>query len=78
MIMNDHKNVTMEYTLTDEEAKAVCGGTSSKTPGMSCPQCGKFIPITITDLLTQGHLRCPYCLFTLKLHRNPEPHNDGK
>ena len=80
--MNDQNNETMKNTLTDEEAKAVCGGTSSKTPGISCPRCGKFIPTTITELLTQGHLRCPYCLMKLKIDREnpdaPESHKDGK
>ena len=76
--MDNKNNETKEYTLTEEELNTVSGGASSQIPGISCPQCGKFIPTTITELLTQGHLRCPYCLFTLKLHRNPEPHNDGK
>ena len=77
--MDNKNNETKEYTLTEEELKAVSGGTSSKTPGISCPQCGKFIPTTITELLTQGHLRCPYCLLklNLNLHKNPEPHKTG-
>ena len=52
--------------LADAELDNVSGGASSKIPGLPCPHCGKFIPATITDLLTQGHLRCPYCLSVLK------------
>lgn len=67
--MNNQNNETKEYTLTDEELNTVCGGISSKIPGIACPHCGKFIPTTITELLTQGHLRCPYCLLKLKINR---------
>lgn len=37
---------------------------------MACPQCGKFIPTTITELLTSGYLRCPYCLLKLNIDRH--------
>lgn len=68
--MNNQNNEAKEYTLTDEELNAVSGGASSKIPGIACPHCGKFIPTTITDLLTQGHLRCPYCLLKLNIDKN--------
>ena len=41
-----------------------------QVPGMACPQCGKFIPTTITELLTSGYLRCPYCLLKLNIDRH--------
>lgn len=44
-------------------------GNKHGIPGMECPQCGKFIPTTITELLTSGHLRCPYCLLKLDVDR---------
>ena len=48
-----------------------CGYTinvrTDKLTARKCPHCGKFIPTTITELLTQGHLRCPYCLSKLTL-----------
>ena len=53
--------------LADAELDNVSGGASSQVPGRTCPHCGKFIPKTITELLTQGHLRCPYCLSVLNL-----------
>ncbi len=43
---------------------------AQQVPGMACPQCGKFIPTTITELLTSGHLRCPYCLLKLNIDRH--------
>lgn len=67
--MDNKNNETKEYTLTEEELNAVSGGKSSQVPGMNCPRCGKFIPTTITEILTQGHLRCPYCLFKLNINR---------
>lgn len=66
----DNKNKeTKEYTLTEEELKAVSGGTSPQIPGINCPHCGKFMPTTITELLTQRHFRCPYCLAILNIDR---------
>ncbi len=67
--MDNKNNETKEYILTEEELKAVSGGKSSQVPGISCPCCGKFIPTTITELMTQGHLRCPYCLSILNIDR---------
>lgn len=67
--MNDQNKETKEYTLTDEDLEKVSGGTSPQIPGLNCPRCGKFIPTTITELLTCGHLRCPYCLSILNIDR---------
>lgn len=64
--MNNQNNKTKEDLLTEKELENVSGGASSQVLGMTCPHCGKFIPKTITELLTQGHLRCPYCLSVLK------------
>ena len=70
--MNNQNNKTKAYTLTEEELNAVSGGKSTQIPGISCPRCGKFIPTTITELMTQGRLRCPYCLSILNIDRkNP-------
>ena len=66
--MDNKNNETKEYILT-EELKAVSGGKSSQVPGINCPCCGKFIPITITELLTQRHFRCPYCLLKLNINQ---------
>lgn len=67
--MNDQNNKTKAYTLTDKDLEKVSGGTSTQIPGISCPRCGKFIPTTITELLTQGRLRCPYCLLVLNINQ---------
>ena len=68
--MDNKNNEKKEYLLTDEDLKEIFGGTSSKTPGISCPICGKFIPTSIFDLLTNDRIRCPYCLNVLIVHRN--------
>ena len=62
-------NETKEYNLTEEELNTVSGGTSSRIPGINCPNCGKFIPTTITDLLVQPRIRCPYCLLVLNINQ---------
>lgn len=70
--MNNQNNEKNAYTLTDKDLETVSGGTSTQMPGISCPRCGKFIPTTITELMTQGRLRCPYCLSILNIDRkNP-------
>jgi uncharacterized paraquat-inducible protein A len=38
-------------------------------PGLKCPQCGTFIPTTITELLTARALRCPQCQLELTINR---------
>ena len=68
--MDNKNNEKKEYLLTDEDLKEISGGTSSKTPGISCLICGKFIPTSIFDLLINDRIRCPYCLNVLIVHRN--------
>ena len=68
--MDNKNNEKKEYLLTDEDLKEISGGTSSKTPGISCPICGKFIPTSIFDLLINDRIRCPYCLNVLVVHLN--------
>ena len=68
--MDNNNNEKKEYLLTDEDLKEISGGTSSKTPGISCPICGKFIPTSVFDLLINDRIRCPYCLNVLIVHRN--------
>lgn len=67
--MNNQNNKTKAYTLTDKDLEKVSGGTSTQIPGISCPRCGKFIPTTITDLLVQPRIRCPYCLLVLNINQ---------
>ena len=40
-----------------------------QTPGMKCPQCGQFIPTSITELLSTKALHCPYCGLVLTINR---------
>ncbi len=68
--MDNKNNEKKEYLLTDEDLKEISGGTSSKTPSISCPICGKFIPTSVFDLLINDRIRCPYCLNVLIVHRN--------
>lgn len=39
-------------------------------PGLKCPQCGTFIPTTITELLTARALICPQCHLELTINRS--------
>ena len=42
---------------------------SSKTPGLSCPVCGKYIPISIVMLLSGSGLDCRYCGLHLEIDK---------
>lgn len=42
---------------------------AERTPGIDCPQCGKFIQITIAELLTAHSVRCPHCRLQLVIDR---------
>lgn len=43
--------------------------TQQKEPGLNCPQCGHFIPTTITELLSATGLKCPHCHLVLTINR---------
>lgn len=45
------------------------GNLPPRSPGISCPRCGKFIPITIAELLTAACLLCPHCHLQLHIDR---------
>lgn len=47
--------------------------TYQRTPGLSCPKCEIYFPITIPDLLS-GTLQCPHCALTLTIDRNGSTH----
>lgn len=38
-------------------------------PGMSCPQCGAFIEVSVHQLLAGNGLECPACGLHLNLDR---------
>ena len=63
---------TSSGNIADDELENVSGGKfdemeDQKLPsGWTCPNCGKYIPKTITDLV-RPRLRCPYCLSKLPL-----------
>jgi DNA-directed RNA polymerase subunit RPC12/RpoP len=40
-----------------------------QTPGLKCPQCGQFIPTTISELLNASALVCPHCGLKLSINR---------
>lgn len=43
-------------------------------PGLSCPVCGTFIPISLTGLLASHRLTCPSC----GLHLEMDPSGSEK
>lgn len=73
--MNEN-NSEKVYRITEKDLELATGGIAQhweedrqKTPGISCPNCGKFIPITITELLTAPRIRCPYCLSVIAIDK---------
>ncbi|MEY4581904.1 MAG: hypothetical protein RL701_6607 [Pseudomonadota bacterium] len=47
----------------------VITGPISRSPGLTCPQCGHRIQITI-DLILGGHVVCPSCFLQLSVERD--------
>lgn len=43
---------------------------AQQVPGMKCPQCGAFIPTTISELLSAHGLKCPACGLELLINRD--------
>lgn len=42
---------------------------TAKTSGMSCPQCGGYIPLSLEELLTGRSITCPHCDLHLTINR---------
>lgn len=40
-----------------------------RVPGFACPQCGRFIATSITELLSVTYLQCPFCHLRLNIDR---------
>ena len=40
-----------------------------RVPGFACPQCGRFIATSITELLSATYLQCPFCHLQLHIDR---------
>ena len=54
--------------MRNREVKAANEG-QQRQPGMPCPECGFFIEMSISSLLTQAEFKCPGCLLTLSMDR---------
>lgn len=40
-----------------------------RIPGVGCPRCNKFIPTSITELITASFLCCPHCGLRMDIDR---------
>lgn len=50
-----------EARINIDDLKNVTGGAASGVPGITCPDCGGFIPVSIQQLMDTGILFCPVC-----------------
>lgn len=41
-----------------------------RVPKLPCPQCGKVISLSLSDLLHMQGITCPHCLLQLTMDRN--------
>ena len=59
------------YELSDTDLDNVAGGAAQdgtqRTPGLNCPKCNSFIPVTIYDLINCTSIRCPACSLRLDI-----------
>ncbi len=44
-----------------ENLEQVTGGASSRPAGITCPECGGFIPVSMEQFNTIGSIICPCC-----------------
>lgn len=42
---------------------------TTRTTGLTCPQCSGFIPLSIEQLLKSGSITCPHCNLHLTINR---------
>lgn len=42
---------------------------TEKTSGLSCPQCGGYIPLSLEELLKCGTITCPHCDLHMTINR---------
>lgn len=42
---------------------------TTRTTGLTCPQCSGFIPLSIEQLLKSGSIICPHCNLHLTINR---------
>lgn len=42
---------------------------TQRMPGLQCPRCNSFIPVSIHELLVSNHIKCPICGLRLDINR---------
>lgn len=42
---------------------------TTRTTGLTCPQCSGFIPLSLEQLLKSGSITCPHCNLHLTINR---------
>lgn len=73
------ENGNEQREMTQEELDKIVGGyipdrprtqdTPQRMPGISCPNCGNFIPTSIKQILFSSVLFCPTCGLTLNIDK---------
>lgn len=60
-----------EIELSEKDLDAVIGGQndSRQQPGLNCPQCGSFIPLTIDTIQNSRSVTCTKCYLRLNIDR---------
>ncbi len=62
------ENLKPILELSDEELDQVVGGSGSRQPGLTCPGCHGFIPVSMGEIDTADSITCPTCKNTYKLN----------
>lgn len=63
----ENQKQNKEVRLSDEVLKQVTGGSQDRITTLSCPGCTHPIPVTVTQLLQDRRLCCPYCGLVLTI-----------
>lgn len=65
-----------DSSLNEKELKNISGGVTNQgvegndaehIPGMTCPNCGGFVPVPVEQVLHSSTIFCPNCNFRIKV-----------
>ena len=61
------------FELNEKTMEEVIGGQntdSEEGPGFKCPNCGKWITVTIYDILSSDSVTCTNCSYVFAIERS--------
>ena len=65
--------------LSLDDLNSVTGGVGNgqRMPGVSCPKCGGYVPVSIEQILYANSLCCPSCGYKFSFRQNGDSAESG-